>query len=122
MGFKALLEKVAKTALKTVGDLKVSVTYTHVTGNATYNPVTDVQTPGATTTVTVEGVLTSRSVNEYDYAKVKDNHLKLIVAATDLGFTPASEDSCVINGVHYEVKRPKFVPGDSIYILYLQAA
>lgn len=122
MGFKALTAKLAQVAVGIVGDLAVSVTYTFVSGLPTYDVASDSITK-TSSTATFKGVLTSRSDNEYDYAKMQDDHLKLIVATADMpaGATPASEDTCVINGRGYEVKRIKYVPGDPIYIIYLQA-
>lgn len=119
-GFKALTAKLAQTAIGIVGDLSVDVTYSHITGMPSYDPLTNVMTK-TVTTETFKGVLTTKSVNEYDYSKVEDSHLKIIVAANLITFVPASEDTCVINGVNYEVKRIKSVPGDAIYLVYIQA-
>lgn len=118
MALASLLKNLASSAIKAAGDTVVSVTYTtYVTG--TYDPATD--TIASTETVhTFDAVPTFIADNEYDYAKVNDIHLKIIVAANDITFVPAGEDHCVIRGAKYEVKRIKGVPGDAIYILYLQ--
>lgn len=119
MGLSNLLNNLASGAIKTVGDLATTVTYTRVAPSTGFDAVND--TPVAVeTVVTFSGVLSSFSRNEYDYAKVMDNHLKLVASAKDMGFEPANDDKCEIQGRHYEVKRVKYVPGSSIYIIALQ--
>lgn len=119
MGFKSLTHSLANVAMNVVGDLKVTVAYTRVSGPMVYDPATDQQV-NTTSTISFKGLLTNQSVNEYDYAKMPDNHLKLIINTDAINFEPAENDKCVINGRNYEVKRIKYVPGDPIYIIYIQ--
>ncbi len=119
-GFKSLTAKLAETAIGIVGDLSVNVVYSHVTGLPSYDATTNVLTK-TVTVATFKGVLTTRSVNEYDFSKLEDSHLRIIVAANLISFVPTVQDTCVINGVNYEVKRIRSVPGDAIYLVSIQA-
>ena len=120
MGLKDLTAKLAVTAVKTAGDLSVSVTYTSKSGTSSYDPATDTNTTTPNTVATFVAVLSTESENEYDYAKSNDNHLKMIVPSLSIPFEPSVGDSCVIRGRNYEVKRLGHVPGDAIYKIYVQ--
>lgn len=118
----ALKDKIAKQvqkALQTVGDLAITLTYVYVTVGS-YDVATDTQT---TTTLSYPGV-TAVSVAlteaEVDYFPGNRNTQKLLIAALDIGAQPKSEDYVLIDGVKWEVKRVKNVPGKSLYIIFVQ--
>lgn len=118
-GMKALLGDLVKVAMDVVDDIKVTVTYTRVSSVDSYDANSD--TVATTNTpIIFQALLSTKSDNEYDYAKMPDDHLKLVVAAQDMPVFPTKNDKCVINSVTYEVKRIKYVPGDPLFIIYIQ--
>lgn len=119
-GMKALLGDLAKVAMDVVDDIKVTVTYTYVASVGVYDANSDTVSTAGDAVAIFDALLSTRSDNEYDYAKMPDDHLKLVVAALDITFTPTKNDRCVIDGITYEVKRIKYAPGDPLYIMYIQ--
>lgn len=118
MGLATLFQSLAQTALKIAGDVAVPVTYTTVSPG-TYDEALDSTRP-ITATYVFNAVPTSMAANEYDYAKSNDVHMKIIIAANDITFVPATSDECEIKSAKYVVKKVKPVASDAVYILYLQ--
>lgn len=115
MGLKDTVAKLAQAAIKATGDIPVTVTFRSVKVGQ-YNPATDAQ-PETVTTVTFQGILTSRRIDEDDNNKVNDTSTKLIAAALDMpSIVPDENDTILINGAMWEIVKLKYVPGDPIYI------
>lgn len=120
MALKGKVKSLAAKAMGIIGDLKETVTYSRVTLGA-YDAVTD--TRATTTNDTVLGaVITNLSDMEVDYFPSDIVTMKVIIAAIDLPLVPEVTDYVTISGVRWEVKRVKRVPGDSIFIVYVQGA
>lgn len=120
MAIKSKLKALAQKAMIATGDLRTSITYSRVTLGA-YDPATDVRAETVSTT-TLLAVLTNISDMEVDYFPTDIVTQKVIIAGSDLPIVPEVTDYITIGAVRWEVKRVKRIPGDSIYIVYIQEA
>ncbi len=118
-GLATRIKNAVKSALVATDDLSKSVAYVRVTPGG-YNPETNALTTVETTTPIEYCVTVNLSEAEVDYFPANRNTQKLLIAAVDLAFIPAVNDYVLIDTVKWEVKRVKRVPGDSLFIIFVQ--
>jgi hypothetical protein len=118
MGYRDKIAGLVQKAFQKLGDLPTEVTYTRVVPGA-YDPDTDT-TANVTQTYTLNVVQVGLTEQEQDWWKTNLVTQKLLIAARDLPVVPEENDRVVISGVTWSVKRVKRVPGDSLFIVYIQ--
>ena len=116
---RAKINNLVKKAFTSLGDIPLTITYTYVTPGA-YDPLTDTVTNATTVVSNLSAVNTKLKEQEMDWFPTDINTQKLLIAAIDMPSTPSASDYVTIAGVRWEVKRVGRVPGDSLYILYIQ--
>lgn len=118
MGLKDTIANAVVAARAAAGDIPVPVDYVSVATGA-YDPATNARVE-TLTTVTINVFNVGLTQSEVEYFPADRDAQKLIVVGTDLTFIPKVTDRVLIGGVRWEVKRVKRVPGDSIYIVFIQ--
>jgi hypothetical protein len=116
---KAKINTLVKKAFNSLGDIPLAITYTYVTPG-TYDPLTDTLTSSTVVVTDVPAVNVKLKEQEMDWFPTDINTQKLLIAAVDLPNPPSASDYVTIASVRWEVKRVSRVPGDSLYILYIQ--
>lgn len=119
MGYRDLVKGYVKGAFAAVGDLKDIVEYHHVTAGIV-DPVTDTQT-NSETVETFQCVKAKLSDLEVDYFPGPLITERLLIPWNVFTGIPQEPDYCVIDGVRWEVRRYKGVPGNSLWIVYIQS-
>lgn len=120
MGLSANVSKLVQNAIKKTGDLAARVTYVRVVPGA-YNPTTDTAADTETSYTNIPVVLTNLDQTESDWFLPDKIMQKMVVAALDLPVSPLVTDYVLIDGVKWEVKRIRTVPGNSLWLVYIQS-
>lgn len=119
MGFRATVIAQVRKAFQTVGDLKQTVSYTRVVPGI-YDPATDT-TSDTVTTTEIEVIPVALTDKELEwFPSVESATQKLLIKAEDLTAVPTLSDYVTIDGVKWEVKRTKQVPGGALYTVFIQ--
>lgn len=118
MGLRGTVQKYVTQAFNQLGDLKDTVEYHHVVAGSV-DPVTDTQT-NTETVETFQCVKTKLSDQELDYFPGPLVTERLLIPWNVLTTAPAEPDYVVIAGVRWEVRRARGVPGESVWIVYIQ--
>jgi hypothetical protein len=113
------LKKLVQSAIQKTGDLAARVTYVKVVPGV-YNPTTDATADTLTTYTNVPVVLTNPTKAESEYFLPDKITQKVILAALDLPVVPGSPDYFLIDGVRWEINRIKSVPGNSLWVIFIQ--
>lgn len=116
---KAKINTLVKKVFTSLGDLPISVDYTYVVPG-TYDPATDTMQNTGTTITGVPAVNVKLKEQELDWFPAEINTQKLLIAANDLTDPPSAQDYVTIDSVRWEVKRVSRVPGDSLWIIFIQ--
>ena len=118
MGLKATIANAVAAARAAAGDIPILVTYVSVT-TGTYDPATNTRTETLVSKdIKVFNVALTQT--EVDYFPADRDTQKLIIVGTDISFIPKVTDRVTIDTVRWEVKRVKRVPGDGIFIVFIQ--
>ena len=118
MGLRGTVKKFVTMAFDQVGDLKDTVEYHHVVAGGV-DPVTDTQM----NTETVETFLCVKaklSDQELDYFPGPLITERLFIPWNVFTGEPKEPDYVMIEGVRWEVRRSRGVPGNSLWIVYIQ--
>lgn len=118
MGLRGIVKKYVTQAFDKIGDLKDTVEYHHVTAGAV-DALTDTQT-NVEVVETFQCVQAKLSDQELDYFPGPLVTERLIVPWNVFTGEPKEPDYVVINGVRWEVRRARGVPGGSVWIIYIQ--
>lgn len=116
---KAKINTLVKKAMNALGDLPVAINYTYVVPGA-YDVAADTITNSLLVVSGVPAVNVKLKEQELDWFPADINTQKLLIAAVDLPSPPQSSDYVTIGTVKWEVKRVSRVPGDSLYIIFIQ--
>lgn len=119
MGLKDTIKNAAKAAVQATGDLSLAVTYTRVVPG-TYDPTTDSTTNTTTVYDNVPVVNVRLSEREVEWFPADVVTQKLLIAALDLPITPSVNDIVTIDGAVWQVQKVNRVPGDSLWIVFIQ--
>lgn len=115
--------KVAKTVqkgLQKLGNLRIALDYVAVVPG-TYDPVTDAITTTTTTVADVFAVAVRLKEQELDWFQANLVTQKLLIPSLDLpAITPDVNDYVLISGVRWNVKRVSRMPGDPLWVIYIQ--
>lgn len=115
----AQIRKLAKMAIKQAGDLATKIKYVSVTpGN--YVPADDEVASVEVTYNNVPVIVVGLNEEESAWFIPDAITQKLIIAALDLPVKPDRPDYVEINGVRWEVKKVKGVPGELVWRVYIQ--
>ena len=115
----AQVKRLVQNAIQKTGDLAARITYVSVTPGA-YNPTTDAPADSETTYLDVPVVLTHLDETESQWFLPDSITQKIVLAALDLPVEPKRPDYVTIDGVRWEVKRIRTVPGKSLFLIYVQ--
>lgn len=115
---KANIAKLVKRAFQVTGDIPIPITFVQVTLGA-YDPVQGTRA-AVTTNYTLTAINPKLTEQELTWFPADINTQKLLIAALDLPVIPKADDYVLIDGVRWEVRRVNRVPGDSLYILFIQ--
>ena len=119
MGLKDTIKNAAKAAIQATGDLSIAVTYTRVVPGA-YDSATDSTTNTTTTYNNVPVVNVRLSEREVEWFPADVVTQKLLIAAADLAIVPSVNDIVTIDGAVWQVQKVGRVPGDSLWIVFIQ--
>jgi hypothetical protein len=119
MGLKATISKAIKGGFKSLGDIPTLFTYTSVAPGV-YDPVLDETDDVETVYTNVQGLLTSLSEEEVTWFPADRVTQKVILPMEGLTFDPKGDDYLTIDGVVWQIRRVKDVPGKSVAILFIQ--
>lgn len=118
MGLRQIVMNAAVKAIKATGDIAVSVTIVHTTpGN--YDSNTG-RTADTVEQKTIQVPLLRLLENELGWFPVPDRTRRVVVPSLLIPFVPDNNDQVLIGGERWEVKKIRGVPGDAVYILYLE--
>jgi hypothetical protein len=119
MGLKDTIKNAAKAAIQATGDLALGVDYTRVVPGA-YDPTTDSTTNVTTTFSDVPAVNVRLTEREVEWFPADVVTQKLLIAAADLSIVPSVNDIVTIDGAVWQVQKVNRVPGDSLWIVFIQ--
>lgn len=119
MGYRSLIKGFVATAFKTIGDLKDTVEYHHVIAG-TVDPDTDEQMLDTDDPETFECAKVKLTDEEVDYFPGPLITERLLIPWNVISLVPAEADYVIIAGIRWEVRRFKGVPGESLWIVYIQ--
>lgn len=114
----AQIKKLVQTAISKVGDLADMITYVSVVPGA-YDPASNT-TADTTQSYQFRCVVTGLNEEETAWFLPDAVTQKLVIAALDLPVRPDRADYVLIEGVRWEVKKVKGVPGRSVWLVYIQ--
>ena len=115
MGLKSLVTTLASSAIKTVGDLAVTITYqSH--GVSVYNALTDTNVVAMVEKI-VKGVEVQPRTSEKDTTPVVKNQKRILIASNDLpNITPTDRDTLLFAGLKWEIIRIDTDPAAALWI------
>ena len=116
---RARINGLVKKAFTALGDVPITLTYTFVVPGV-YDPATDAITSTNTVVTNVPAVPTKLKSNEVDWFPADVNTQRLLIAAVDLPSAPTTSDYVTIDDVVWSVRRITQVPGNSLYIIFVQ--
>ena len=119
MGLKDTIKNAAKAAVQATGDLALTVTYTRIVPG-TYDSATDSTTDTTTTYNNVPVVNVRLTEREVEWFSADVVTQKLLIAALDIPITPSVNDTVTIDGSVWQVQKVGRVPGDSLWIVFIQ--
>ena len=118
MALKETISKAVKAAFKATGDLPVCCVYTRVVPGV-YDTGTNLMAT-AEFPITLDIPFVGLTEAEVDYFPANRNTQKGLIAGADISFVPSTLDYITIDTVRWEVKRVRRVPGDSLFIVFIQ--
>jgi hypothetical protein len=110
-----------ETAFSAVPQLVTVGTYLRKTGDGTYDPATDEITPGAMSIPNVRFLKTAADVAEREASPIAITDVKFLIPRVDFpdAVEPTDTDQILPgDGQRYNVVATKFVPGDSLFIVF----
>lgn len=110
-----------ETAFTLGSEFVTQGTYLRRLGGSTYDPATDETTPNQEAIPNVRFLKTSSDVTEREASPVDITDVKFIIPRVDMpaNFKPNTNDQMQPgDGETYNVIASRFVPGDSIYIVF----
>jgi len=119
VGLKDTIKQAVKTGMKAVGDVRVFITYTSVTLGS-YDPETDTTAETVVNYTNVPAVNAKLVEREVEWFPADVITQKLLIAALDLPVVPKADDTVTIDGSVWQVKRVNRVPGDSLWVVFVQ--
>lgn len=119
MGLQSVFKSLAQAAFVAVGDIPVSVTYTHVTGNPTYTPATGTVTD-STTDYTVSVVFNQYKAADVDGANILSTDQQALIPVENLGCTPSNHDYMTVDGERWNVVDKETDPAEALWILQIR--
>jgi peptidoglycan/xylan/chitin deacetylase (PgdA/CDA1 family) len=102
------------------GDLKVSATFTQVTGT-NYDPETGNPTETAVNYAGIEGFRRSYTLREMEAGIAQAGDIRFVVQADDIGFDLSVIDRVTIAGAVYQIKEFSPDPAGATYVIRLRA-
>jgi hypothetical protein len=114
MGFKSLVQNLASSAIKTVGDIAVTITYQNH-GALVYDAMSDTNVVTMIEKI-VQGVEVQPRTSEKDTTPVVKNQKRILIAAKDLGGVPTDRDTMLFSGLRWEVIRIDTDPAAALWI------
>lgn len=126
MNVNSIVANGVETAFRILKDL-VSLGSVHLAvsgvGSGTYDPVTGTTTTPVKILQDVRMIVTSVEPEELVGTQVVITDIKILIPAKDFkGSIPRASDHIFVKGAHYNITRPKPVPGDALWILYCRQA
>jgi hypothetical protein len=128
MSYRDKIAGLVQKAFQKLGDLPTEIAYVRVTPG-TYDPDSDTQADVSAVYV-LSAPLVGLTEAEQDWWKTNLITQKVLIAGRDLPLIPEENDRIVIGGtvvggvvtggVTWSVKKVKRVPGDSVYVVYIQ--
>lgn len=120
--FETLLKNQVKGAMAILGQsdglAPVASYHSHTSGSSTYDTDTGLYTLVDVVQDDVPMVFASYDSEETDGQDILSTDQKIVIAALDLDVKPKPQDHIIdSNGVKFDVKRVKGVPGNSAWIL-----
>jgi hypothetical protein len=107
MGLTATIKAGVAAGFAAAGDVKVSATFTDVTGT-TYDPDTGTNTETTTDYAGIEGFRRQYTVREIETGIAAAGDIRFVVRADALGFDPSTIDRVTIDSTVYQIQ--EFIP------------
>lgn len=115
----AKIKKMVQGGFDKLGDLVTYVTYVSVTPG-TYDPTTGMTADQETEYPNTRVMLVDLDETEVSWFPGEKETQKVLIAALDLPAFPTISDYLLIDGVRWQVKRRRPVPGGSLHKLFIQ--
>jgi hypothetical protein len=118
MGYRDKIAGLVQKAFQKLGDLPTEITYTRVQPGV-YDPDTDT-TADTTASYVIKAPLVGLTEAEQDWWPADLITQKVLIAGRDLPIVPQADDRIIISGVTWSVRKVRQVPGQSLYIVFIQ--
>ena len=116
MGLQEVFKAAAQMAFEVSGNIKTSVTYTHVTANASYNPATGAVSTSATN-YTVSVIFDEYESEDVDGVTILNTDQIAMIPVENLPIIPSNHDYMEADSKRWNVVNKKVDPANALWIL-----